>query len=77
MKLLLLFTSCLLCIAQDSKNRYPIHKEAPKDENFGGGSSGVYDYLRFVNEMNLGLSVYKRTALPLKLPIKMRRNKFE
>ena len=76
MKLLLFFTRCLLCVAQDGKNRYPIHKEAPNDTNFGGGSSGVYDYLRFVNEMNLGLSVYKRT-LPLKLPIKMRRNKFE
>ena len=76
MKLLLFFTRFLLCVAQDGKNRYPIHKEAPNDTNFGGGSSGVYDYLRFVNEMNLGLSVYKRT-LPLKLPIKMRRNKFQ
>ena len=72
MKLILLITNSLLSLTQDIKNRYPIHKEAPKEENFGGGSSGVYDPLRFVNEMNLGLSVYKRT-----FPIKMRRNKFE
>ena len=63
-------------MTQNSDSDFPIHKEAPKEANYGGGSSGVYDYLRFVNEMNLGLSVYKR-ALPLQLPIKIRRNKFE
>ena len=77
MKLLVFLTKCLLCISQINENALPMHKEAPKEANFSnGGSSGVYDYLRFVNEMNLGLSVYKR-ALPLKLPVKMRRNKFE
>ena len=77
MKLLLFLTKCLLCLTQANENDLPMHKEAPKEANFSnGGCSGVYDYLRFVNEMNLGLSVYKR-ALPLKLPVKMRRNKFE
>ena len=76
MRLFSFLTKCLLCLTQANQNDLPMHKEAPKEANFGGGSSGVYDYLRFVNEMNLGLSVYKR-ALPLELPIKMRRNKFE